>query len=233
MWPRLPRKTSSSGKAPRWRRVTPPRCPPSRCSRTVVPTYAPGSYCGGSRAAAVTSRVLGCPGRAQERRGRAREASESARDDLFRPVVRTPCVGRTNQGPRDGPRSGSPANDEPRWSWSDGARSPPSLRRGTRTRRTRHSRRAGQRPGRCVSAARAAEAVSSRPAGDTRPDTPRRPPPWQSMSPLRLEQRSREAPAWHRPTRHPVRPARAVNAGRVSSPGQQRGLGPRASSGMP
>jgi hypothetical protein len=72
-------------------------------ARPVLPRYAPGSCCGGSRAAAVASRVLGCPGRAQERRGRTREAPGSAGDDSIRPVVRTLCVGRRNQGPRRSP----------------------------------------------------------------------------------------------------------------------------------
>ena len=48
----------------------------------------------GREAAAVASRGLGCPRRAQERRGRTREAPGSAGDDSIRPVVRTLRVGR-------------------------------------------------------------------------------------------------------------------------------------------
>jgi hypothetical protein len=73
--------------------------------RAVLPEYAPSSYYVGSRAAAVASRGLGCPGRAQERRGRTREAPGSAGDASIRPVVRTLRVGRRNHGPRR-PRSG-------------------------------------------------------------------------------------------------------------------------------
>jgi hypothetical protein len=50
-------------------------------------------------------RGLGCPRRAQERRGRTREAPGSAGDDSIRPVVRTLRVGRRNQWPRRSPAS--------------------------------------------------------------------------------------------------------------------------------
>ena len=146
-----------------------------------LPRYAPSSYYGGSRATAVASRGRGCPGRAQERRGRTREAPGSARDDSIRRVVRTLCVGRRNQGTRRSPggpsRQWRTATALVRWS------AVPAVVETWDPHEAHPAQWASrQRPGPGVSAAREAEAVSSGPAGDTRPDTPIGPPRWQTAA---------------------------------------------------
>jgi hypothetical protein len=191
-------------------------------TRPVLPKYAPSSCRVGSRAAWAASRGLGCPRRAQERRGRTREAPGSAGADSIRPVVRTLRVGRRNRRPRRSPvgsrRSPVGLSSQSR-SWSDGARSSPSSRPGTRTRRTRvvgepgsdqalaHPHAGGRRKpsGRRHSARNASWAASA-----AKPVTRRQS---QSRAPLPLDRRSREARARRRYSCRASSPARDAVTG--------------------
>ena len=86
------------GSAPRSHAAVPPDVRSFRDTRLVRTTRR-------SREAALVSRALECPPRAQERRGLTREAPGSAGDDSVRSVARTLRVTRRNQG-REGLRSG-------------------------------------------------------------------------------------------------------------------------------